>query len=909
MNTDIFMLQTHITVLKGDKPYLKEYRVVDNVVNKGNVNTAYHHDYITHTINNIDELYTIIKETSTTDNSFIIRGKSDYKQDWDRVRQIKNDDNQNGTFYDAPTAWVCVDFDGEVIPPEIERLSPESIEWLIKYRLPKEFHNSSYIYQWSSSAGLYYNNKPIKPGVNVHLFFYLDKGLLEYELNGWLPKSNGFDESVHRVVQPIFVNPNCIKDEAIVDVIPVSEKMGIVKKDDAAVKTPDEYILNELKIKKDKAASLSGTINIDSADIIIQKLNQIGCIVSRSPSTLSLKSPNENTQGGYFCKLSNPMWIGHGGKTARRVDTWLKEEWNVDFELPQLHDDALVNQLKRLKNKQNITQINSISKNNKKGKKPVSTVMDDAWDFGATEQLYVEPFNREKRHQLQERGYKHWKTLSKNISLLLYGFEGFGKSRIVNIIRADNRQVIMGCSSNNQATEQYNRFVTEGFKTQLITGRGYNLEQLGYAIVLDEPKHPWDSGQINESKTKTLMMEKFMVTQEDADRIWEETVSIDPDFEEYDVVVTTHSRLLSLGRRQASTWSNPRGFIVEDSKRIIPNDVRVILDDCNNNDFMWLSDFNNDYANVKVDGRLLEQKTIGNRHYFVRPVGFRYGYGLDSRLIFTTTEIITSYLINRAFDVYTPELMPNIKMLAGDIKLLKTNMTSHNRDGLLLPIFQRVRKEGFDFEVIADGLGMELNHSNNKGQNKFQDTDIVVEISQNPITNTRILQDELEWEDSDNFNIKVLVALDKLHQAIGRNSGYRWADKPENERKSVVVLCDAQLTPSIMSLTRYHINYYEDLDCVDYSSYRKRERDDLGGCIAWYIQNFHHYLTKGVKGATGTRAFVADCKDAIGNNIKYSGRRLGRIAKALIHLYDSKITNDYKNSIKLTMDSIGVEIQ
>lgn len=325
------MQTTHITILTGDRLSTKHYFIVDDKPQKGEAKLSYHYNYATYTIRNIDDLYGIIREASLNDNAIVIRGRADQDQGSHVRRLLKSDSNADGVFRDSPTAWLCIDFDKGIVPEHLNRLSVEAIEWLVKNTLPSEFHDASYIFQWSASAGLEWNDIPIKNGCNVHLFFFLDRGLLQPDLKGWLRDNSYIDRSVFGAVQPIFVNANIVKDDGISDLIAVDQKIGLVRKQQDFVKTPGPEQLNQFDtLHLYQAPSLDG----DSCNAIIQKLFDVGCITHKSPNTLSLKSPHEKTPGGYYTRIDNPIWVCHGGKPSRRVDQWLLEEWGVEFEIP-----------------------------------------------------------------------------------------------------------------------------------------------------------------------------------------------------------------------------------------------------------------------------------------------------------------------------------------------------------------------------------------------------------------------------------------------------------------------------------------------------------------------------------------------------------------------------------------------
>ena len=82
-----------------------------------------------------------------------------------------------GTFTKTSTAWVAIDFDELETP--FDPNSTDAVEWAIKNHLPTEFHDVSYVLQHSSSACIVNSSTQLtaKRGTNIHLFFYLDRGL------------------------------------------------------------------------------------------------------------------------------------------------------------------------------------------------------------------------------------------------------------------------------------------------------------------------------------------------------------------------------------------------------------------------------------------------------------------------------------------------------------------------------------------------------------------------------------------------------------------------------------------------------------------------------------------------------------------------------------------------------------
>jgi hypothetical protein len=532
------------------------------------------------------------------------------------------------------------------------------------------------------------------------------------------------------------------KDERIIDLIPMKDKIGIIYKDNPVVQTPEEIDLTKYRERHSTAKS----IDVDSANEIVQKLKEVGCITNESINTYSLKSPREKSQGGYYTRKDNPIWINHGGREGRRVEVWLLEEWGVEFELPRYEvkvEDEITTLAERFKNK---------------------VAEKDIPEFSHYKPDFVDCYSRKERNNLTIKAYNKWKRLNQNKIMLLYAFEGFGKSRIVNILVDDKQKVALGCKTNEQSEEQFFKFNEQGLKVQLLLSREYKMKKLGplYAdcIVTATPKHPWDTPGADESATKSNLI-GIGHTKEEADFIWLETASDKMDWDNHDVIIMTHTRLALIGRIQEfDRRGHSRFGFTLDWEPIIPTKVICIWDDCDRTDFAWLSPYDNKYAGLEIDGKLVETKSFKKvnknkleyeAHYFIKPECFRYGFGIHNRQIYSTTEEITTFLIQRYVgkeNLFVPKLMPEDKMKAGNITIFKTKMTGRNKDGLLLPLLSRVKKEGYDFYTIGDSISP-INHTNNKGQNIYDDKHIVVEISQMNMVNIPQWLDELGWSKVD----------------------------------------------------------------------------------------------------------------------------------------------------------------
>ena len=243
-------------------------------------------------------------------------------------RRLLNDENPDAHFYEMPTAWICCDFDKYEVPPSINPRSAEAIEYLIETILPTEFKNVSYIYQWSSSAGLDYQGHPVKAGTNVHLFFYLDRAVFNTELEAWFSRQikDGFDGSTFRTVTPIFVGNHIVRDPDIEDAIPDADKFGIVAKRHIEVHVP------AIKMLPRPAAS-ADLLPAETSDKILQTLKDLGAIYKRTGGWIKLKHPLERTAGDWHIRPSTPQVVHHHVHKSKRVDRWLKDFYGFDLDI------------------------------------------------------------------------------------------------------------------------------------------------------------------------------------------------------------------------------------------------------------------------------------------------------------------------------------------------------------------------------------------------------------------------------------------------------------------------------------------------------------------------------------------------------------------------------------------------
>jgi DEAD/DEAH box helicase len=205
-------------------------------------------------VQGIAQFSTLLITLSKRKNAILIRGTPRPGLPKLVLRQKVNfPEDEAGRF------WVMLDFDNLPVPEGMNPNSEEAIEYYI-LKLPKEFHDVSYFYQFSSSAGILNSDgTPLKKGLNVHLFFWFkhpihgkrlsayfesncyDTGFYKKALdrNGMPEIRTGVDLSVIRSsVQPHYIGlPNMLK--GVKSTLPPEDRQRLVRKRSDAVELPE----------------------------------------------------------------------------------------------------------------------------------------------------------------------------------------------------------------------------------------------------------------------------------------------------------------------------------------------------------------------------------------------------------------------------------------------------------------------------------------------------------------------------------------------------------------------------------------------------------------------------------------------------------------------------------------------
>lgn len=244
-----------ITLLTSlEHPLNKRFTLDDEgEVKKDSYQNAYLYDADTTTVSGIDDLARVIEVCSADNNHILIRGSPSGQRR--QVQRLK----ENFPEHPDGVPWVMLDFDNISPPDGIDPVTLDALEWIIT-KLPPPFHNASFFHQQSASAGiLQRDGTPLKPGVNGHVFFWLDRRIPGKVLSAYLTKhcietgfyqlgenqgggaqlTTGVDPATIRSsVQPHFIASPTI-GAGVQCRLELQQRQGLVRKSQSSVCVPE----------------------------------------------------------------------------------------------------------------------------------------------------------------------------------------------------------------------------------------------------------------------------------------------------------------------------------------------------------------------------------------------------------------------------------------------------------------------------------------------------------------------------------------------------------------------------------------------------------------------------------------------------------------------------------------------
>jgi hypothetical protein len=161
----------------------------------------------------------------------VIRG--DLKDTVEGQVVVRQFGSAGAPFKPAERQWLCIDVDSLSLPADMTdfNVRAEAVALFAVAQLPPEFQGISFHWQFSGSMG-------VKPGIRIHLWFWLSRAISDPEAINWLARSaTPIDMHLYNPIQLTFT-ANPIFDPPDAD--PVRIRSGLVRLDRDEVKVPND---------------------------------------------------------------------------------------------------------------------------------------------------------------------------------------------------------------------------------------------------------------------------------------------------------------------------------------------------------------------------------------------------------------------------------------------------------------------------------------------------------------------------------------------------------------------------------------------------------------------------------------------------------------------------------------------
>jgi hypothetical protein len=252
------------------------------------------------------------------------------------------------------------------------------------------------------------------------------------------------------------------------------------------------------------------------------------------------------------------------------------------------------------------------------------------------------------------------------------------------------------------------------------------------------------------------------------------------------------------------------------------------------------------------------------------------------RCIYTTTERLTLRFLEHNLTLRKERFQVHGErhlITGGKITILGTNYVQKKYDAIVPLLARRLNssKKKFNVTLIADGIPAEFNHSTNKGRNDLSECNLLVEISQPHPIQIKTVCDALGL----NFNVHrdsvgSDLMLDRVHQAIGRNSGYR------TKGFECVVLVDKNKHAFLTGECSYSIDTENSvqIDRTAKMTLKQMRISDSASPLVKEIESFLNHVHDYVSDLRKVKPDI----DAVISTLEHGDKRFNYIARLLVAL-------------------------
>lgn len=223
-------------------------------------------------LDNIADLYETLLWLSAESYRCVIRGKLRAGQNPQNVNRRKHDrDDVIGSFEmdQIGQPWLMCDFDSIPVPDWLTKDTNFYLEYLISM-LPEYMHHASYIYQWSSQAGL-----DGWKTLRCHIWFWMSEPRTDEQLVNWaksviFDQTTGkhLDDSPMRTVQPNYTASPIFK--GLED--PIETRVGLVVKELDEVLLPIIESPVPIKTYRTLSSIMNNSVSCTNFDDYLKKI-------------------------------------------------------------------------------------------------------------------------------------------------------------------------------------------------------------------------------------------------------------------------------------------------------------------------------------------------------------------------------------------------------------------------------------------------------------------------------------------------------------------------------------------------------------------------------------------------------------------------------------------------------------
>ncbi|MFD2752861.1 hypothetical protein [Comamonas terrae] len=326
----------------------------------------------------------------------------------------------------------------------------------------------------------------------------------------------------------------------------------------------------------------------------------------------------------------------------------------------------------------------------------------------------------------------------------------------------------------------------------------------------------------------------------------------------------------------------------------IPMNWIIWIDDPDLDEFL---DIKPRHSSAKADDA--KTRTIDGTNYDIRPEVQSLGVPFKHhRCIYTTTERMTLRLLeNHLGKHHTPYTVHGKRqqVTGGKITLLGTDKVQTKFDALIPLLIRRLEKDHqTEITLIADGIPADFNHSTNKGRNDLKNRNILAELSVPHPTQIKTVCDALGLKYSEHQRaVGHDLMVDKMHQAIGRNSGFRTSGA------ECVVLVDKKRHAAIVNECGYLIDTANSV-IIDKTAKMGRSDSRLTDSASPLVKQIERFLNHPTEYLSDFRKVKPDIQfvlDQLENPTKKSNY-IVRLLVALTSVSQVRFDHDPSSSVR-----------